>query len=241
LKAIEVSGESDFSTDDDDDDDGEEEMLRNEAIQERVERLQRYIQTESHRQLVDRFGEGPYQVVFEIKFPHLPESTSVRSLTIEMAPLGLMPHSKHLFMEQVFHGLWDGCTFQSHADGRIGATAATPDSRDGKLQEFKDAELDSVSYQEYDDNFPHSTLTVGFHGRPGGPAWYINTRDNEEAHGPGGSKNVYALKEEADPCFGRVVDGFEVVEELQKVPAAPNGFYINYPVIQRAFVKTEHP
>jgi len=241
LKAIDVSEGSDFMNEDDDDDDDEEDMMRNAAIKERVDRLQKYIQTESHRQLVDRFGEGPYQVVLEIRFPHLPDEQRDGSLTIEMAPLGLMPHSKQLFMEQIFHGLWNGCTFQSHKDGRIGATAATPDSLDSKLQQFKDAELDSVSFQEYDENFPHSLLTVGFDGRPGGPSWYINTRDNEEAHGPGGSKNVYALTDEADPCFGRVVHGFEVVEKLQNVPVAPNGFYTHYPVIQNAYVKSEHP
>ena len=35
----------------------------------------------------------------------------VETIIMELAPLRLMPHAVHLFLEQVYHGLWNGCSF----------------------------------------------------------------------------------------------------------------------------------
>ena len=42
-----------------------------------------------------------------------------------------------------------------------------------------------ASLQEYDAQFPHERLTLGFAGRPGGPEFYISTVDNVRNHGRG--------------------------------------------------------
>jgi hypothetical protein len=55
----------------------------------------------------------------------------------------------------------------------------------------------------------------------GGPAFYISTVDNTRNHGPGSQGS----KTEADSCFGKIIDGFDVVKRMQKQPGAgPSGF-----------------
>jgi hypothetical protein len=53
----------------------------------------------------------------------------------------------------------------------------------------------------------------------GGPSFYINTVDNTQSHGPGGQPTDDDFGEgeaPADPCFGRVVSGYEVVARIQQ-------------------------
>jgi hypothetical protein len=68
---------------------------------------------------------------------------------------------------------------------------------------------------------PHKLGTVGYAGRPSGPAWYVSILDNTKNHGPGTQQkhNPY----EADSCFGTVIDGFD--DEVQRIKKMPgNGF-----------------
>jgi len=64
---------------------------------------------------------------------------------------------------------------------------------------------------------------VGFAGRPGGPDFYVSTVDNSRNHGPGGQSG-YADPTEADPCFGKVVEGFDAVDRMHSMPVKP-GWY----------------
>lgn len=110
-----------------------------------------------------------------------------RSFVVELAPLDQVPHAVHLFMEQVEHGLWDGCYFYLNGPHVIQAgpqlseedEADTPsddeeDDRSLAMAPFKSAGLDQLSFPDYSDNFPHTTWTLGYTGRPGGVDWYIN-------------------------------------------------------------------
>ena len=67
------------------------------------------------------------------------------------------------------------------------------------------------------------TNTLGLAGRPGGPDFYVSTRNNTKLHGPGGQTS-YDDPTEADPCFAHVVDGFDVVDRMHKSPVEP-GWY----------------
>ena len=60
-------------------------------------------------------------------------------------------------------------------------------------------------------------------GRPGGPDFYVSTLDNTMSHGPGGQA-AYAVASEADPCFAKVVEGFEAVDRMQKMSVKPGGY-----------------
>ena len=176
-----------------------------------------------------RFGPGPHKVEIQIEYPQVSQDAPPenwprvrKSLFIEMAPLDIMPHSVNLFLQQVHHELWDGCTLIKNAHHKMewGPTMNSDNARSGgKFNNFLEIGLDKVSYQEYSDQYPHVQWTVGFSGRPGGPNFYINKYDNSLIHGPGGqAHHGHDLHNEADPCFGKIVEGMEVIDDISLIP-----------------------
>ena len=83
---------------------------------------------------------------------------------------------------------------------------------------FAASHSDALLYQEYSEKYPHERWTMGFDGRPAGPDFYFNVGDNKELFGPKGDKHA-----EADPCFGRVVEGTEVLERISAIPRYGGG------------------
>ena len=47
--------------------------------------------------------------------------------------------------------------------------------------------------------------------------------DNTRNHGPGGQAS-YAIKSEADPCFAKVIEGFEAVDRMATASTAPGAY-----------------
>jgi len=212
--------------------------------------LQQKIERESYREALELFGPGPHTVKFYVDIPRDSEKDAMipagehPSFTIELYPLIHMPHSVHLFLEQVNHGLWDGCSFVVNAPHILqagtfpgGNTAATYAD---KIRAFEEVGLDIVSYQEYHHSHPHEQWTVGFAGRPGGPDFYINKLDNTKNHGPGGQSH-HNLEEEADPCFGFIKDGKDVLNRMYVMKTdQKNDWVLDHPVhIVKARIVTE--
>jgi hypothetical protein len=48
-------------------------------------------------------------------------------------------------------------------------------------------------------------------------------RDNVENHGPGGQSS-YSDPSEADPCFAKVIEGFEVVDRMHRSVVKEGGY-----------------
>lgn len=69
---------------------------------------------------------------------------------------------------------------------------------------------------EYDRRHPHVKHTLGFAGRGGGNAFYINSIDNTVNHGPGTDRG--GKDPEADTNFGRIAEGEDIVYLMQKQP-----------------------
>ena len=180
-----------------------------------------------------RFGEGPHRVKFTIKFPN--EQGTFPHFVAEMAPLELMPHAVHLFLEQVAHQLWDDTVIFLNGPHviQVGPTDYEGAEPGEAMRSFVDAKLDKLSFPEYSSEFPHEPMTIGFTGRPGGPDWYINKMNNTKTHGPGGQAH-YSLREQADPCFAKIVEGQDVVRRMYDVPTYERGhdyqFYYQEPV-----------
>ena len=204
---------------------------RENALWDKIDVLVAKLERESRREAVEWFGDGSHTVELEIEYPQYKEELEpdnwprVRgTFQIEMAPLSLMPIAVNLFMQQVHHKLWNGCSFVINA---MHILQAGPHrfSNNGKydanvpelLNRFVNSRLDKMPFQEYNDEFPHDKYTVGFAGRPGGPDFYINKINNSVNHGPGGQTH-HDLHEEADPCFGRLVGGMEILSDLGRVP-----------------------
>jgi cyclophilin family peptidyl-prolyl cis-trans isomerase len=134
--------------------------------------------------------------------------------------LDLVPHSIRVFLETVNHGLWDNTVFWHHDDiDHVISSATVVYSTGMPNHHYFDAlGLRGVSFAEYSSEFPHTKYSLGFANR--GPVFYINTMDNTDLHGPGGQGH-HDLPDEADPCFGRVVLGFDVVDEMLKLSLEP--------------------
>lgn len=189
---------------------------REETLYERIQSLQDKIQRESYREVKERFGEGPYFVQFNIILPEEVVSDQfpeLGSFVIQLATIDQMPHSIHLFLEQVQHNLWADCAIIINAPHILQIGPHSFSTRGDKLKPFKDLYLDKLAFQEYNETFPHEKYTIGFAGRPSGPDFYINKINNVNNHGPGGQGH-HVLDEEADPCFAKVVEGFDLVDMI---------------------------
>uniref|UniRef100_A0A6U1QBG3 PPIase cyclophilin-type domain-containing protein n=1 Tax=Cyclophora tenuis TaxID=216820 RepID=A0A6U1QBG3_CYCTE len=200
---------------------------REEALRKQVYLLQNATVRESRREAVERFGVGPHHVKFDISIPGNEEENL--SFTVELAPLHKMPHAVHLFLEQVYHELWDNTWFYLNGPHVLQAGPQDwDDDEEGKaLQRFKDTQLDTLAFPEYSHDYPHVPWTLGFTGRPGGPDWYINKVDNTAPHGPGGQYQ-HELSEQADPCFAKISDGHDVLMKVFKMEIYPGSHEYAY-------------
>jgi hypothetical protein len=109
-----------------------------------------------------------------------------------MAPISLVPCSVYNFME--IARTWKNGAFHRNADHVLQAIARSDVT-------------ESMPFQEYSKEYPHEKGTVGYAGRPSGPAFYVSIRNNSKNHGPGSQqkRNPY----EADCAIGRVIRGME--------------------------------
>ncbi|KAL3796027.1 hypothetical protein HJC23_013084 [Cyclotella cryptica] len=189
---------------------------RETALWKSYDRLTERVGQESYREAVDWFGPGPHKVEIELSYPQVPpeDHPNPRSWTrvskwivIEMASLDLMPHSVNMFLRQVQQKLWDGISINLKNDQKIQFGPRADDDR------FLRAHSSTLFYQEYNTTYPHQQWTVGFAGRPAGPDFFINRMDNTAEFGLKGDKH-----KEADPCFGRVIEGFDILEDIGNIP-----------------------
>jgi len=229
---------------------------RESALWTKVDLLARSLSEEAGREVVEWFGPGPHRVDIEVEYPQFredrPDDPSswprvTGTLEVEMAPLSLMPVAVNLFLMQVHHGLLAGCHFVISAHHILQAGPhAFNDAEDAtelyranvsELRDrFESSRLDRIPFQEYNAGYPHVQHTLGYAGRPGGLEFYVNMVDNSDNHGPGGQTH-HDLHEEADPCFGRIVGGFDVLEDIGNIPV--DGHMLKAPVrIEKAVVVT---
>ena len=155
------------------------------------------------------YGEGPYYVDMELVFPKSMPDFDRGVVTIELAPIALVPYVVYYFLEIVKH--FRSGVFHRNAGHVLQSMV--------RLEGHQERGL---AWQEYDPHFPHQIYTLGYAGRPGGPAFYVSTVDNTMNHGPASQGS----KTEADGCFGKIVDGVSVVKQMMKQPgrSKPNGF-----------------
>jgi cyclophilin family peptidyl-prolyl cis-trans isomerase len=185
--------------------------------QTKADKLKTQVSEISKRDAIAKYGSGVIRVqldlIFRLDKDGNPLSdTGPHTMLIEMAPIELMPHSVYTFLEMVSSGLLDGCSFILNA---LHVLKAAPLPYDGtsasdKARAFLEHGLESVAFREYSPKFPHAKYTVGF-AADGSPSFYINTEDNTEIH-------------VGDPCFAKVVSGFEAVHRLEKMPTR-NGIW----------------
>jgi len=200
-------------------------MRKNDIDLKSKTNLQNNIQRMSRNAVIAQYGKGPHRLKINLRFDSHLGHNDEGAITIELAPLNEVPHAVHWFLAQVDRKLHDGTSFHLNAGHvlQAGAHKNFLTNRDNapSEQKFRDAGFHSLLFQEYSDKFPHRKYTLGFAGRPGGPSFYINTKDNTKIHGPGGQQN-YDVPTEAETCFAKVVDGFDLVDRMLKLPVKDN-------------------
>jgi cyclophilin family peptidyl-prolyl cis-trans isomerase len=187
-----------------------------EGAMKRWIRTREALQASSRALLIAEFGSAVRPRIVELTL-QLPSEAQTRSMQIEMASDADMPVTVLYFLRQVKIGVWNGAKFHRNA-GHV--LQAGP----GDLQKLSTLGERSVPFQEYSASWPHQRLTVGLAGRPGGPDFYISTVDNTHNHGPGSQNEDAKLFNEADPCFGKVIRGFEVVDAMRALPTVAGPF-----------------
>ena len=179
---------------------------------QKAETLKERVQSTSKHDIISKWGLGPHHVEIELVFPS--NLDGHKKFVLEMAPIDLMPHSVHTFMEMAAGGLLDGCSFILNALHVLKAAPLPYDTAtitaSEKARAFTKSGLESVAFREYSHDYPHYQYTVGF-AADGSPSFYINTEDNSEIHA-------------GDPCFAKVVSGIEAVKRLEASPTR-NGIW----------------
>lgn len=182
---------------------------RQEALLHKVYNLQAYIREESKKSVMQKYGEGPHRVEFKV----LSREGKKRGVFIvELAPLDLVPHAIETFLDMVASKVWDNTVFYHHFTQNhvLAAAPVAYGTFNSKQHQMEALGFAGVGFPEYSKLFPHERYTLGFSGK--GPNFYINTKNNSDHHGPGGQGH-HDLPTDADPCFGRVVSGLEVLNE----------------------------
>jgi hypothetical protein len=138
---------------------------------------------------------------------------SLKTFVVETASVDLMPTSINLFLDMIAAGIWDNTVFLHHEEVEHLIAAAPVDYNTEKPKNNQLSQIGwiGLGFPEYSNEYPHSHYTVAFAGH--GPTFYINTMDNEEGHSPGNQQH-HVLPNEADPCFAKIVEGFDVFDEL---------------------------
>ena len=154
---------------------------------------------------------GPLYVRFEVII-----DDNRQLFDVELAPIDIMPHAVNVFLNMVASEVWNDSIFLHRAHHIIQAIPIdSKGNGDEKKKIFESSDM-QMSFPEYDSSYPHNKYTLGFSGRPGGPEFYISTQDNAEYHGPRG-QSQYEMAHDADPCFGKVIRGHDVVDRMNQL------------------------
>ena len=140
-------------------------VKREQAMKHQIELLQNATSRESKRAVLEKFGPGPHRVKLTLKLPNGKKGTTLETVVIEMAPLHLVPHAIHLFLEQVSHKLWDGTYMYLNGPHVMQSGPQGHDNRNkltSGVQKFVDQQLDKLAFPEYSPEYPHlSYVRIG--------------------------------------------------------------------------------
>mmetsp|Transcript_28872 Transcript_28872/g.53310 ORF Transcript_28872/g.53310 Transcript_28872/m.53310 type:complete len:290 (+) Transcript_28872:68-937(+) len=232
------------------------ELERLRAVEKRVSwsegRWEKYVegvQERSKRIVLEKFGKGPHHVELQVQLPSSSssqETTEFQTIKIELAPLDMMPHSVHTFLEQVHQGSWDGTAFDVHA-GHVLMASSSSSSPNTEEDHHHQAPTPTVMIPEYNARYPHDKYTIAFPGSqtPSSPSqdFYINLQPNTIHHSPrietlekgtgGRNTEVYV---EGEPCFGKIVDedSRRVVDRMDGLGVGERGLLKERVVIKSA-------
>lgn len=155
---------------------------------------------------------------FVLEFPGEQVHAVGNRIIVETAPIGMMPHAVHMFLEMAAEGLYTGTRFNFAGPNAVSLKIEEDDEAENLKKKFKDY-TPALSFPEYNDHFPHKEYTLGFFGRDPrelpGPSFFINTRDNTAKNGPQpGQYDEHGFEVGAFTCFAKVISGKNAVDRM---------------------------
>lgn len=117
------------------------------------EKMHKEIQNIAKRLIIEKYGLGPHIIDMYIEYDPksniYTDTTKGGIITIELASINDMPSSIFYFLEQISYKLLNNCSFHRNAGHVVqGGPAANFLNIHGKSNDFKNALLYSVPYQE---------------------------------------------------------------------------------------------
>jgi cyclophilin family peptidyl-prolyl cis-trans isomerase len=173
-----------------------------EAYVKRIDELKAAIRKRSERNVKEKYGMGPFRIRVTLKEDL---GANGKVFVIQTSRLDVMPHSIDHFIQMVEQKLWDGLTL-FHRNTGSHLIHALPLLEDGKWshKRFVDANLTKLTFAEHSELQPIEKYSVCFHGRLGGPEFYINMEHNFSSHEVDGR----------EACFGEVTDGRAILDYI---------------------------
>jgi len=201
------------------------------------------IQFRNRKEVLERYGPGPHHVELAI---HFPTTKTNEKITLRLYSLDTMPHTIHTFLTLIDRQHYNRGSFLSLRPHVL--VAGPVDMHDVENNRQLEQKMKREGYfpdgallfNEYSGEFPHVVRTVGFNEEMGGPVFYVNLVDNTVGHGPSdeheGGDSVGG--KEGDPCFGEVVEGFDVIEKIKGFATADGMFEGSVYIVGSHVLKT---
>jgi cyclophilin family peptidyl-prolyl cis-trans isomerase len=159
-----------------------------EELNHEVRTLQSKIQQSARNHIIQEFGEGPVQVIFDLEFGENGESGQIAILLWHDTP-----HAAWTWLEQIRRHVWDGAEFiwqQSHI---IDAIPRREDRKGGRIEFVEQSQ------------HGHEAWTVGLRESDVGDLqMFFNLQDNANIH-------------KHEVCVGKVIEGFDALQRLLEV------------------------
>jgi cyclophilin family peptidyl-prolyl cis-trans isomerase len=166
-----------------------------EDLHEKAVELQAAIQERDYTNIVERYGEGPIKVAFDLGLgASLSDEPSKGSTTLDIVLWSDTPHASWTLLDQIGRGVWDGAQFRWNSKLAALEISPTHDDPQGRgLLEF----AEHISNEE---NW-HDVWTVGLRQDPDTRRLqlFFNLKDN-------------SYFQEHETCIGRVLGGFAALQ-----------------------------
>jgi hypothetical protein len=210
---------------------GDSVAWRNEALQHEHS-LQQRIRAMSfakyNLQSLSRMEEGQQQTVlvkFSIRTSEQAEADRYFAVQVAIAAESF---AAYYFLEQVYHGLWIGASFQVNAPkvllARSEASTSAADWMDLGLTSLPRA--DQIAASDTQSIMSHDKYTLCFFPTGDATMFYIN-------------KEMDSLRTE-ETCFARIVDGFDVVHAMFETNTDGLNYLIQHPYVIEGIQIMDH-
>ena len=177
----------------------------------RIDELESAIRKYSERTVRRKYnGVGPFRIRVTL-------AETKGSFVIQTARLDFMPHSIHHFLKMVELKLWDGLSLYHKNEVSSVIHAFPMEAQTGQRHDerFRAANVTKLVFAEHHELQPiGEKYAVAFHGRPGGPDFYINMEDGFRTH----------EVDERESCFGKVTEGRHVLDAIMAEDKAGRAF-----------------